>query len=99
MLKKVENHRAAVALHVAHDNFVHWHRTIPSSRAMAAGVNRHLWSMEQLVERTTAQPENLTAEPGPKDEQGNDTDEANVWGECHCLRRRSDRLFPLDVSH
>ena len=52
--KKVENHRAAVALHFAHYNFVRWHRTIRCSPAMAAGVSRHLWSMEELVERTTS---------------------------------------------
>jgi IS1 family transposase len=52
--KKVENHRAAVALHFAHYNFVRWHRTIRCSPAMAAGVSRHLWSMEELVERMTA---------------------------------------------
>lgn len=52
--KKVENHKAAVALHFAHYNFVRWHRTIRCSPAMAAGVSKHLWSMEELVERVTA---------------------------------------------
>jgi IS1 family transposase len=52
--KKVENHKAAVALHFTHYNFVRWHRTIRCAPAMAAGVSNHLWSMEELVERTTA---------------------------------------------
>lgn len=52
--KKVENHRAAVALHFAHYNFVRMHSTIRCTPAMAAGVSRHLWSLEELVERTTA---------------------------------------------
>jgi IS1 family transposase len=52
--KKVENHRAAVALHFAHYNFVGLHRTIECTPAMAAGVSKHLWSVEELVERTTA---------------------------------------------
>ena len=52
--KKVENHRAAVALHFAHYNFVRMHKTIRCAPAMAAGVSRHLWSMEDLVERTTS---------------------------------------------
>ena len=40
--KKVENHRAAVAPHFAHYNFVRLHQTIKCSPAMAAGVSRHL---------------------------------------------------------
>jgi len=52
--KKVENHKAAVALHFAHYNFVGLHRTIRCTQAMAAGGSKHLWSMEELVEQTTA---------------------------------------------
>jgi IS1 family transposase len=51
--KKVENHRAAVALHFAHYNFVRLHQTIRCTPAMAAGVSRHLWSLEELVDRVT----------------------------------------------
>jgi IS1 family transposase len=50
--KKVENHRAAVALHFAHYNFVRLHRTIRCTPAMAAGVSR-LWSLDELVARTS----------------------------------------------
>ena len=52
--KKVENHRAAVALHFAHYNFVRLHSTIECSPAMAAVVSKTLWSMEELVDRVTA---------------------------------------------
>jgi IS1 family transposase len=52
--KKVENHRAAVALPFAHYNFVRMHSTIRCTPAMAAGVSDRLWSMEELVDRTTA---------------------------------------------
>jgi hypothetical protein len=52
--KKVENHRAAVALHFAHYNFVRLHQTIRCTPAMAAGVSRHLWTLEELVDRTAA---------------------------------------------
>ncbi|HET6235807.1 MAG TPA: IS1 family transposase [Acetobacteraceae bacterium] len=52
--KKVEDHRAAVALHFAHYNFVRQHQTIRCAPAMAAGISRHLWSMEELVDRVTA---------------------------------------------
>jgi IS1 family transposase len=51
--KKVENHRAAVALHFAHYNFVRTHRTLRTTPAMAANVTSRLWSLEELVERTS----------------------------------------------
>jgi IS1 family transposase len=51
--KKVENHRAAVALHFAHYNFVRLHRTLRITPAMAAGVSDKLWTLEELVERTS----------------------------------------------
>jgi IS1 family transposase len=51
--KKIENHRAAVALHFAHYNFVRQHRTTRVSPAMAAGVSDRLWTLEELVEQTS----------------------------------------------
>jgi IS1 family transposase len=48
--KKVENLRAAVALHFAHYNLVRIHTTLRTSPAMAAGVENSLWSMEDLVD-------------------------------------------------
>jgi hypothetical protein len=52
--KKIENHRAAVALHFAHYNFVRLHRTLRTTPAMAANVSSRLWSLEELVNRTSA---------------------------------------------
>jgi hypothetical protein len=51
--KKVENLKAAVALHFAHYNLViiRQHKTLRVSPAMAAGVENRLWSIEELVER------------------------------------------------
>ncbi len=51
--KKVENHRAAVELHFAHYILVRIHSTIRCSPAMAAGVSRHLWTLEELVAATS----------------------------------------------
>lgn len=51
--KKVENHRAAVALQFAHYNFVRLHRTLRTTPAMAANVSSRLWSLEELVDRTS----------------------------------------------
>lgn len=50
--KKVENLRAAVALHFCHYNFVRTHKTLRVTPAMAAGVSNRLWSLEEVVERT-----------------------------------------------
>lgn len=54
--KKVENHRAAVSLHFAHYNFVRMHKTLRMAPAMAAGVEKRLWSLEELVETTSTYP-------------------------------------------
>ena len=47
--KKLQNHCAAVALHVAHYNFVHLHRTLRTTPAMAAGVADRAWEMDELL--------------------------------------------------
>src|SRR5271165_2462354 len=46
--------RAAVALHFAHYNLVRLHRTLRTTPAMAANVSSRLWSLEELVERTSS---------------------------------------------
>lgn len=51
--KKVENLKAAVSLHFAYYNFVRLHRTLKVTPAMAAGVENRLWTIEELVERTS----------------------------------------------
>lgn len=51
--KKIENMKAAVGLHFAHYNFVRLHRSIRMTPAMAAGVTSRLWSLEELVDRTS----------------------------------------------
>lgn len=51
--KKLENLQAAVSLHFAHYNNVRVHKTLRVTPAMAANVYDRLWSLEELVERTT----------------------------------------------
>lgn len=48
--KKLENHCAAVALYVAHYNFVRTHRAHRVTPAMAAGVESTMWSMGDLLD-------------------------------------------------
>jgi IS1 family transposase len=47
--KKVENHSAAVALHMLHYNFVRIHQTLRVTPAMAAGVADRLWEIRDIV--------------------------------------------------
>lgn len=51
--KKLENMKAAVSLHFAHYNFVRTHKSLRMTPAMAAGVEKGLWSLGELVERTS----------------------------------------------
>jgi IS1 family transposase len=47
--KKLENLKAAVALHFAHYNFVRIHQTLRVTPAMAAGITDHVWELEELL--------------------------------------------------
>ena len=47
--KKLENFRAATALHFAYYNFVKVHSTVRMTPAMALGVSSRLWKVEDLV--------------------------------------------------
>jgi len=48
--KKLENFKAAVALHFAYYNFVKRHGTLRCTPAMAAGIERDFWTVADLVE-------------------------------------------------
>lgn len=47
--KKVANHAHAIAIYFMHYNFVRIHQTLRCSPAMAAGVSKTLWSLEDVV--------------------------------------------------
>lgn len=48
--KKLENHRAAVALYVAHYNFCRVHEALRITPAMQLGITDHIWTVRELVE-------------------------------------------------
>ena len=48
--KKLRNHRAAVALYVAHYNLCRVHETIRMTPAMDLGVADHIWTIGELIE-------------------------------------------------
>jgi hypothetical protein len=52
--KKIENFKAAVALHYGYYNFVKFHKTIRCTPAMAAGVSDSAWTVRDLVEMIEA---------------------------------------------
>ncbi len=47
--KKLENHRAAVALWVSFYNLCRVHETLRCTPSMALGVTDHIWSIAELV--------------------------------------------------
>lgn len=47
--KKIENHAAAISLHMMYYNFARKHMTLGTSPAMAAGVADHIWTVEEIV--------------------------------------------------
>ena len=47
--KKIENHVHGLAIYFMHYNFVRIHQTLRVTPAMASGVSKTLWSMEDIV--------------------------------------------------
>jgi hypothetical protein len=47
--KKVENLRAAVALHFMYYNFARIHQSLRVTPAMEAGLADHVWDIEEIV--------------------------------------------------
>jgi hypothetical protein len=78
--KKIENHRAAVALNYAWYNLGHVVKTLRVTPAMAAGVTDHVWSLEEFMDamitaapvaKPTAQPLGHRVPEGPARELPN----------------------------
>ena len=47
--KKIDNHKAMIALHYMHYNFARIHKTLRVTPAMEAGVSDHVWSLEEIA--------------------------------------------------
>lgn len=47
--KKLDNLKAAIALHFAHYNFVRVHSSLRVTPAMAANLTDHIWTLEELL--------------------------------------------------
>jgi IS1 family transposase len=48
--KKAENHAASVALHYLHYNFCRVHQTLRVTPAMEAGLAKHPWSIDEVID-------------------------------------------------
>lgn len=48
--KKIENLKAALALHFAHYNFMRTHQTLRVTPAMEAGIADHIWEWEEMIQ-------------------------------------------------
>ncbi len=48
--KKLENHKAAIALQIAYYNFCRIHQTLKITPAMEAGITEHIWSITELLQ-------------------------------------------------
>jgi len=47
--KKVDNHKAAIALHYMHYNFARIHKSLRVTPAMEAGVSDHVWEVDEIA--------------------------------------------------
>lgn len=56
--RKLENFKAAIALHFAYNNYVRIHRSLRVTPAMAAGVSQRVWEMDDLLDAAQNATEN-----------------------------------------
>jgi hypothetical protein len=47
--KKLDNLKAACALHFAYYNFCRTHQTLRCTPAMEAGIADHIWKLEEIL--------------------------------------------------
>jgi hypothetical protein len=47
--KKLDNHKAACALHFAYYNFCRIHKSLRVTPAMGAGLTDHIWTVKELL--------------------------------------------------
>ena len=63
--KKLEYHRAAIALTIAHYNWVRVHEALCVTPAMEYGLTDHVWSVAELIREAEATPPELEPLPSP----------------------------------
>src|SRR5258708_34405425 len=84
--KKFENHCHMVALYTVWYNFIRINSAVKISPAMAAGVSKTLWTMDNIVALIDAAPPPKPR--GPYKEAASARAPAEVrWVRCPCHRR------------
>jgi IS1 family transposase len=79
--RKIENHRAAVALHLAHYNLCWFHSTIRATPGMALGITGHVWTIGELIEAALGAPVAPPLAPTPEPVSGMSAGRAKgTWG-------------------
>ena len=68
--KKLVNHGAAIALHLAHYNLCRVHETLRVTPAMHLGVADHVWTVGELVAAALTVPGIPPASPAPERPKG-----------------------------
>jgi IS1 family transposase len=68
--KKLANHQAAIALHIAHYNLCRVHETLRCTPAMALGVTDHVWTIGELIEAALSAPTAPPIAPAPEPARG-----------------------------
>lgn len=63
--KKLQNHKAAISLHVGFYNFCRVHETLRITPAMAVGVTDHVWTIGELISKALAAPSETPAPIAP----------------------------------
>ena len=63
--KKLDNHRAALSLMIAHYNWVRIHEALRVTPAMEYGLADHVWSVAELIREAEATPTDLEPLPSP----------------------------------
>ena len=60
--KKMENHMHAISLYFMFYNFCKIHKTLRVTPAMEAGIDDHLWSLEEVIMMADTMPKNFVTE-------------------------------------
>jgi IS1 family transposase len=63
--KRIENHRAAMALTYVHRNLCHINRTLRVTSALQAGLTDHVWDLAELMDAALAEAEPTPISPKP----------------------------------
>jgi IS1 family transposase len=79
--KKLANHQAAIALHIAHYNLCRVHETIRCTPAMALGITDHVWTIGELIEAALSASTAPPMAPAPEPTRGMSAGRAKgSWG-------------------